>query len=77
MEWKKIVFPAPKTFWTWNDYRGEIFWVPIPKTTMEHLKTILAESDSPNHADSKLSDPRSGFFTGQQTPKQHIFGRSE
>jgi hypothetical protein len=68
MEWKKIVFPAPKTFWTWNDYRGEIFWVPIPKTTMEHLKTILAESDSPHHAGPKIGNNKSGFFTGHHSP---------
>jgi hypothetical protein len=42
--------------------------VPIPKTTMGHLKTILAESDSPHHAGPKIGTSTSAFFTGQHTP---------
>lgn len=43
MEFRKIVFPAPKTTWNWSDFKDEIFWLPIPKVTMIQLKGIFSK----------------------------------
>jgi hypothetical protein len=42
MEFKKLVFPAPPRQWEWDDFYGEIFWVPVPKNGMTQLTGIFS-----------------------------------
>lgn len=66
MEWKKIVFPAPKSLWTWSDYKDEIFWLPVPKNSMIQLKSIIEQQYNQDDNDmnsSKYSYNNNGSFS--------------
>ena len=42
MEFKKLVFPAPSRQWEWDDFIGQVFWVPVPKNAMTQLSGIFS-----------------------------------
>ena len=41
MEFRQLVFPSPNLDWHWDDYCGQIFWLPIPKLAMSQLNGIF------------------------------------
>lgn len=65
MEIKRLIFPAPACKWQWDDFQGEVFWIPVPKNSMAQLLGIFSGlnelQNNPNFLSQKNSQNGSDF----------------